>query len=379
MKGASPAGGILTLLLLSQLVNVLDGCTHAQAQPPQFIVSELRIPTVESSPEGLAAVMVRAADNAPHPLALMTHGVPRDASERAEMTPLAMIPQAREFARRGWTAVIVERQGFGDSGGRYAEEEHVCGSSPDFVTPVEASANQLREAALYLAARPEVNPSRMIGVGVSAGGLAMVALSGNPPPGMVAAISFAGGRGSNAPDHVCGAETLANTFGYWGRRSKVPMLWVYATNDHFFGPQLAQSFYAAFTENGGDASLVMAPAFEDDGHKLFSLAGIPLWTPMVDAFLMNHGLVLRDAPLPLSVPDIAPPSYFSRNAREGFQLYLAGAPHKAFAASPQGQFGYVFGRRTPEEAQQHAVTNCEKYAPNYPCAALMIDDQKAQN
>src|SRR5579862_5305847 len=79
----------------------------------------------------------------------------------------------------------------------------------------------------YLVTRPEVDGSRMIGIGISSGGMAMLGLAADPPPGLKAAISFAGGRGSDAPDHVCNPDVLIKTVGDFGMRSRVPMLWVY--------------------------------------------------------------------------------------------------------------------------------------------------------
>ncbi|HMD38475.1 MAG TPA: CocE/NonD family hydrolase [Candidatus Acidoferrum sp.] len=345
-----------------------------------IVVTEMRIPTHASGKKGLEAVMVRPGDSAPHPLALMTHGTPREASEREEMTPLRWIPQAREFARRGWTAVIVMRRGFGDSGGGYDEDGRACSRNPDFIGPTKEAVKDLREAAAYLAGRPEVDPSRMISIGVSTGGLAMVGLSADPPPGLMAAISFAGGRGSRAPDDVCNAGILVSAFGEFGKHSKVPMLWVYAENDHFFGPQLARAFYQAFTHNGGKARFIPAGPFGEDGHGLFSLRGIPTWTPMVDDFLQSENLVLRETPLVVHPPDAEPPEYLSSQGREEFRRYLLSAPHKAFAASPGGGVGMYAGRRTTQDAEKHALENCKKAAPkNEACAIVMMDDEKTPN
>jgi dienelactone hydrolase len=357
---------------------VLAGCGHlGVARAQDIVVTEMRIPTHSSGALGLEAVMVRPNDSAPHPLALLTHGSPREADDRADMTPLRWIPQAREFARRGWTAVIVMRRGFGESGGGYHEDSRSCSQFPDFVGPTKESVKDLRESVAYLDTLPQIDPSRVIGVGVSTGGLAMVGLSADPPPGLVAAISFAGGRGSNAPDHVCNADQLVRAFGEFGKHSKVPMLWVYADNDHFFGPQLAQNFYSAFTKNGGKANFVEAPAFGEDGHQLFSLRGIPVWTPMVDDFLYTQNLVLRKTMLEVSVPAVDPPASLSKNARDEFQQYLQSAPHKAFAASQGRFFGFSTGRRTAPEAEKLALENCTKFAPSSdPCAIVMIDDEK---
>jgi dienelactone hydrolase len=367
------------LSTLAILLSVGTLATFTRAQ--EVVITEMRLPTHSSGKKGLEAVMVRPGDSVPHPLALMTHGTPREAQDRAGMTPLRWIPQAREFARRGWTTVIVMRRGFGDSGGGYNEDAGGCTRSPNYYGATKEAVKDLRESADYLRSRPEIDPSKMIAVGVSTGGLAMVGLSADPPPGLVAAISFAGGRGSNMPDHVCSPEALVDTFAQFGRRSKIPMLWIYSANDHFFGPQIAQAFYQAFSGNGGNAKFIAAPPFGQDGHSLFSLRGIPVWTPMVDDFLKSQNLALRDTLLDLPMPSAAadPPESLSSEARNEFLLYLLSAPHKAFAVSATGVFGYSVGMRTKEEAQQHALETCHKAAlHSAPCEILMLDDSKLQ-
>jgi dienelactone hydrolase len=360
---------------------VLSGGAIANARSaPEIIVTEMRLPTRGSGAKGLEAVMVRPSDTVPHPLALLTHGTPREPQERAQMTPLRLIPQAREFARRGWTAVIVMRRGFGDSGGGYEEEGHACSRFPNFVGATKEAVKDLREAAAYLRTRPEVDPTRMIAIGVSTGGLAMVGLAADPPPGLMVAINFAGGRGSNAPDHVCNPGALVDAFAEFGKRSKVPMLWIYAANDHYFGPQLAQACYRAFVDKGGKAKFIAAGPFGDDGHKLFSLRGIPIWAPMVDDFLKRQDLVLRDTLLEVPVPAVEPPAYLDNNGRDEFQTYLLGAPHKAFAASSARAFGVSFGQRTAQLAEKEALKACSKIAArNDPCAVIMIDDEKPRD
>jgi dienelactone hydrolase len=351
---------------------------NAVATPtPAVLVNYFRIPTHSAGSKGLEAVMVRPNDSAPHPLALITHGTPREPHDRATMTPLRWIPQAREFARRGWTAVIVMRRGFGDSGTSYAEDSHACTRNPDTEGATKEAVKDLRESSAYLQTLPEVDPSRMIAIGVSTGGLAMVGLSADPPKGLAAAISFAGGRGSKEADQVCNPDALVRTFGDFGKHSKVPMLWIYSDNDHFFPPPIAHRFYEAFTKNGGNAQFIAAPPFGEDGHTLFSLRGIPIWTPMVDDFLKKENLVLRDAPLPLDTPDVEPPATFSAKLREEFQTYLLSAPHKAFAASPANHYGVSVGQRSADESAQQALANCAKFAPKEsPCVLVMRDDTK---
>jgi len=288
---------LLTLLLFALQAIALS------ASGQDLIERELRIPAPDAGKKGLEAVMVRPNEPGPHPLALINHGAPRTASDRRKMSPSDMLPQAREFARRGWTTVVLMRRGYGDSGGGFAEDGHACSRSPDYYASGVQSANDLRAAIAYLSKLPEVDPTRIISIGRSAGGFATVALTAKPPAGLVAAISFAGGRGSPAPDQVCNPADLIDAFHRFGKTSRIPMLWVYAQNDHFFSPRIAAQFYQAFTAAGGKAQFVSARPFGSDGHFLFSLAGTPIWTSMVDAFLQSQNLTLRKPPT--ASPDIS--------------------------------------------------------------------------
>jgi dienelactone hydrolase len=343
-----------------------------------FVERTLRIPAPGAGSKGLEAVMIRPNEPGPHPLALVNHGAPRDQSDQRKMTPWEMLPLAREFARRGWTAVIVMRRGYGDSGGDFAEDARGCGSNPDYYGAGLQSASDLRAAIAYLSKLPEVDPGRIISIGRSAGGFATVALTAKPPPGLIAAISFAGGRGSPAKDQVCNPADLINAFRTFGKTSRIPMLWVYAQNDHFFSPQIAAQFYRAFSAAGGRAQFTAAGPFGEDGHGLFSLDGIPVWAPMVDAFLASQNLALRKTLLPLpEPPNIDPPSQLSRSGRAEFRQFLTLPMHRAFAVSANGHFGYSFGARTDKDAERSAEEHCITYAgKNEGCTLYIVDDAK---
>jgi dienelactone hydrolase len=348
----------------------------------QEIVEEpLRIPMKEAGKKGLEAVMVRPNDGAPHPLALLNHGAPRDSGEKPGMTPWGLVPQAREFARRGWTTVVVMRRGYGDSGGGSNEDSGPCGN-PDYYDSGRESAKDLRAAIAYLSTRPEVDATRIISVGISAGGFATVALTAEPPPGLVAAISFAGGRGSRKPDEVCSPQVLINAFRDFGKKSRIPMLWVYADNDHFFGPQIAAQFHQAFTAAGGQVTFLHAAPFRKDGHGLFSLAGTALWTPMVDQFLARNQLTLRDTLLALPVPpNVEPPQALSAGIGAEFRSFLTLPAHRAFAVSGSGtHYGFAYGRRTEKEAAKLAEEHCKDAAEHAEhCTVIFLDDAKPAN
>jgi dienelactone hydrolase len=337
-----------------------------------YIQEELRVTYAPAGPQGLEALLVRPNEPGRHPLALIAHGSPRSPNERPNMSPWAMLPQAMEFARRGWAAVVVMRRAYGGSGGDWAESYGAC-ANPNYIAAGNSAAADLKAAFAFLATRPDIDSARAISVGVSAGGFATVALAADPPPGLVAAINFAGGRGSLHDDEVCREDRLIEAFHFFGARTRIPMLWVYAQNDHFFGPKLAQHLRDASTENGASVEFISAPAFGTDGHGLFSLAGIPVWSVFVDAFLQRQGLQLRTTLLPPRPrPPLGAPATLSANGRKAFETYLMSPPHKAFALSPDGRFGWRSGQRTTEAARSGALTFCRQGAQD--CEVMFVDD-----
>jgi dienelactone hydrolase len=340
------------------------------AAADDFVREDMRIPMASAGPGGLEALLVRPKAPGRYPLALINHGSPRSASERPDMTPLALLPQALEFARRGWAALVTMRRGYGGSGGSWAEGFGSC-DDPHYLAAAAASVADQRAAIAFVSQRPDIDPARIISVGVSAGGFASVALAANAPPNLVAAISFAGGRGSEAADEVCRKDRLVEAFRSFGRTARVPMLWVYAENDHFFGPALARQFKDAFTGGGGNVAFVAAPAFGADGHGLFSRVGIPQWTPLVDDFLNAHDLILRKDLLPLpELAKIAPPSQLSAAGRAAFAEFLASPPHKAFAVTPQGRYGWKSAGRSVDAAKTGALDFCKESD----CRVIVVDD-----
>jgi dienelactone hydrolase len=322
----------------------------------------------------LDALIVRPNDDRPHPLAVISHGTPRQAIDRMKMSPDGMREQAREFARRGFVAMTFMRRGYGESEGNYAEEGGKC-AFEQYVGPGRASADDVRGAIDAMREKSYVDASRIVAAGRSAGGFASVALAAEPPRGLVAVINFAGGRGSDAPDSVCNSPALIDAFAIFGKTARVPMLWVYAENDHYFGPSLSRSFHEAFTGAGGQTEFIMAKPFAEDGHTLFSRDGIAIWTKYVDAFLAAQGLKQRDELLPLR-DNVTYPEGLKPSSRDDFVRYLDAKPHKAFALSEDGHTGWRVGRDTADEAVQSAIANCAKRAAT-PCRAVMIDDRPA--
>jgi dienelactone hydrolase len=341
----------------------------------------IKIP-IEAVPFGgsiveLEALVIRPDDRLPHPLALLNHGSPRLGSDIPLMTPLRMWGPAVAFARRGWVAVAFMRRGYGASQGVRVDTHGAC-ENPSYIPAGEVDAYDIAAAAKYMISEPYVSKVTWISVGVSAGGFATIALTADAPEGLVAAIVFAPGRGSASPDFVCAEDKLIAAFGHYGKTSRIPVLWMAAENDHFFGPQLVKKFTDAFSQAGANVTLEMFPPFDEDGHSLFQTSnGLPIWTPIVDRFLAAHKLTQRDTLIDVRRPNVAPPPSLAANGRESFDRYLDEGPNKAFAIGKNGSYGWAAERRTIDEAREDALGHCAPHSATK-CTIANVNNDPAQ-
>ncbi len=161
---------------------------------------------VRGAAQGIDVLQVEVERPGKHPLAILTHGTAAEAKDRATVTPWGFLPQAIWFARRGYVVLVVVRKGYGRSFGDQDGKFGGCRNNGQgsFVEAGEDSADDLRAAAKYAQEKlPEVDAGTIVSAGVSTGGFAQVALSADPPAGLKAAISFAGGRGGDGKEHNC--------------------------------------------------------------------------------------------------------------------------------------------------------------------------------
>jgi dienelactone hydrolase len=359
-------------LLVVLIAELATAGIVADAMAAEFYTEDLRIPMAEAGSQGLEAFLVRPAGTKRYPLALLSHGSPRSFDDRATMSAHKYYGIALEYARRGFAALIVMRRGYGTSPGGRVDSVGGCANAA-YLPAAAVAVADLRAAIEAMARRSDVTTSGMIAVGHSAGGLATVALTAQAPVGLVAAISFAGGRGSRDDDDVCNPDGLVQAFATFGNTSRAPMLWVYATNDSYFGPDLARRLHDGFRASGGNAKFIAAPPYGDDGHYLYSVVGRPQWTPYLDAFLRERALGQEI----LSPPDpLPPPAQLNEAARAEFARYLASTmPHKAFAVSPNGGYGWRSGRTTGDDARRDSLDACMKWSPA--CTLYAVDDKLA--
>src|SRR5207253_3163749 len=111
------------------------------------------------------ALVVRPANAVGRlPIALITHGKNVSASKNQALRADLMRPQARDFAARGWLAVVVIRRGYGQSDGFPGVSRgavYMTCQNSDLVRGFDTEADDLAGALEALAARQDAFLSRM--------------------------------------------------------------------------------------------------------------------------------------------------------------------------------------------------------------------------
>jgi dienelactone hydrolase len=342
--------------------------TAPAANPPQqalhLVQKEMFVPAPGVFPNGLDVLEIYLTLPGKHPLVLLTHGTSADPMERMHVTPWAQLPQALWFARRGFVAIVVVRAGYGKSGGKQDSLSGGCRAGyGSFDEAGEASTVDLRSVMKFAEGLPEVDTSTILSVGVSTGGFAQVALSADPPPGVKAAISFAGGRGGDGHEHNCNLPGVIDAFRSYGKSAHkhgdLPMLWIYSENDHWFTPAMAQQFEAAYTKNGAANQFVMAPPDGADGHHLYG--HVAAWSDTVQAFLKAHNLLpLGDVVLPApEPPDIPMPAELKASDAETWKRFLLAPLYKTLVVDEDGRLSMAGAAFDQELADEQARDRCK--------------------
>lgn len=197
------------------------------------------------------------------PLVILNHGSPRAPHRRRAAGRWRMPGLSRLFCRLGAVVVIPMRRGFSSSDGEFAEDYGSC-ADPDYHGAGLAAARDIEATVRHCLKQPAIDARRVMIGGVSAGAwatLAYVSRTGEQrsvAPRLV--FNFGGGRGSIRDHQVCRPERLIDAAARYACGSRVPMLWCYARDDRYFGPELVGDLIAAYRDAGQQPMLHWIPA-----------------------------------------------------------------------------------------------------------------------
>ncbi len=343
---------------------------------PRLVEEKVRIPANGYS---IAATILRPEGEGPYGAVILNHGVSASARERARESADLLINSAAVFARRGYVVVMPLRRGFGATGGEMAEDPGSC-ANPDYFRAEANAADDVMATYNYARELPYVDASHMILAGQSAGGMVALFTAGSrQPKGLVAVLSFAGGRGGDpdsTPGVPCAVEAVGRVFEAAGRQIHVPVLFNYAENDLFFGPKVTRAWFERFNANGANGEYVLQPAFGKDGHYLFAdTLGVRYWLPTVEKFLSGHGV--QFARLDATDPDRQNllaldrlPNIKSDACRGLYRAFLESPGPRAYAVSADGRCGFAGGL---QDARDVAIKQCGSVA-KAGCSLYAVDD-----
>ena len=342
-------------VLLGVALLVFAPCASS-ADGPLVIEERTLSVEIDGHATALSAMVVKRAGVAGRqPLAIVAHGSPRDPDERATYDVRAMLPTARDLAHRGWLVVLFLRRGFGSSQGTFVEGFDCA--RPDYRKALATAARDIEAVRVAMERHSDVDATRVLGVGVSVGGAAMLAWASTQPKGVVGIVSLSGGTGAMKPPSNCDEEALVSAIGSYGVRSRIPTLWLYAENDTLFGPRLVKRMQAAYAQAGGVATLHIFGDLKEDGHELWKrFDGNLLWLPALDRFLRAHRLPTWETePMERIAERLGEP------ARDLFRTYLAAPTEKAFAVSRDRSLARFWSQVDDVEvARRESLAACER-------------------
>ena len=284
--------GVLILVWLLMSV-VLPARAQQADQQPEILQLPLTVDGAETKVETHVYVPHSTTDKS-FPVVVFAHGNGVPASSQINPMP---IEAANWWVRHGFAVVAPVRPGYGRNGGTFREVQNViwqgnaCVTDPTYDIAVARAREVLLAALTWTRSQSWAKADRIVLVGHSTGGFATIATVATDPPGVIAAINFAGGMGGNAagsPGQSCRPDRITSLYRQFGVATHIPTLWIYTENDLFWGTKEPHDWFEAFKAGGSDVSMVETPPVPDrpNGHSMI-FTNPEMWHASVEVFLQK--------------------------------------------------------------------------------------------
>jgi pimeloyl-ACP methyl ester carboxylesterase len=343
----------------------------AMAEQPLVVEETFLTVTIGRQDYRLEALIAKEAGSSERlPVALITHGQAVEAEKREQIEARGFLPLAREFARRGWLAVVVVRRGFGHSEGPTPYVLKQCRNG-DYAASLAAQTDDIEAAMKAVGPRNDADISTVLALGISVGGAAVLDLAARRPEGLKAVVSVAGGIKTFAKPGGPPPARRRISFrcsGSWGSARVCQPSGSMPRTTAILRP-ITCARCTAYIARGGRAEFHMFEPIGQDGHSIaLSFDGMLRWLPALDRFLRDHQLRTYDpAPLTAALGSLHLPD----GARQVAKRYDGRPTEKAFAVSQSNKVAYAqFGGRDLSEMEAKAREECEKRAKE-PCRIFL--------
>ena len=207
-----------------------------------------------------------------YPIAIINRSRQVKPEERAAFGRATNITNARWLAGMGFLVASPTRIGYGVTGGEDLEDTGAC-NKKNYAPGYKAGIDQTLQILQTLRQRPDIAPDGGLILGQSFGGTIAIGVAAQNPPGILAALNFAGVGGGNPETHPmqpCGTTNLEHMFATYGKTAKIPTLWVYTENDQWMGAKYPKEWFEAYKAKSGAGEFLFLPPNGTDGHGVFS-------------------------------------------------------------------------------------------------------------
>lgn len=244
----------------------------------------------QSEGRQLEMTLLLPEGSGPFPVTVFNHGdIERGSIYFRYQTRFRDMIVAREFLARGVAVAIPARRGVGKSEGVYPLPS--SSGDADATYKGRLHARDIMPALAYLKTVPDIDSSRIIISGQSAGGYSTMYIASQNPPGVIGAVNFSGGRtdvGGNSFGPGALNRTMVNAFEDAGKTTSFPILLIFAEGDSRYSANTIRHSYQAFVDAGGHATLSLSPPIRDDGHFVYHHP--EMWRAALQEYLRSIGI-----------------------------------------------------------------------------------------
>lgn len=272
--------GIVAFVLLDRVRHDLAAVREAAAKKPAPLWEPLSVTLhVPGTQERvlLKGSLYRQKSQKPAPTVIFNHGSTDNVARKTVIRPEVM---ARYLLGQGWTVAAPMRRGRGQSEGPMMEPSDRSISSE---RQLKAALQDLDATVGALRRRPDIDAKRILVMGQSRGGFLSVMYAADKPERVAGVVNFAGGWWAQNLDKGFHAKNFEAA----GKAARVPMLWLYGANDHYYDVQHIRKNHQVFAEAGGKADLAVIERVPGGGHGLIGQPA--LWEAPLGAYLKTLG------------------------------------------------------------------------------------------
>lgn len=270
-----------------------------RAVPLFLVITWFSVALTSKSFAGNATILVRSANSqvgsekleafvylpvgiGPFPILILNHG-------SADGKPKRSLPWLREgayWSQRGYIVVAPMRRGRGISTGVSSESEDRNCRISDWFDTLPQSLEDLDATIEFAERLPNAKPNAITLIGTSRGGFLSVAYAaeGRYKSHIQSVVNLVGGWVAQAEDR-CPRDFNTVAFERYGEKTRTPMLWLYGSDDLFYGNTSVKDYVRTFKKAGGVADFHLIEGIPDNGHWLPDYPA--KWQALVNGFLRS--------------------------------------------------------------------------------------------